>query len=635
MAIGRRKKAQGVIASAAAVDLNNPLWPVYASLDSAWQVELWRLYDCVPEFARCANYVGQACSRVRIYVAEVDERGQVQKEVLPTNPVGKLASTVLGGPESQPELLNLMGTAMMVSGEYWTIGLDALGAGEEFDRWFVVQFNELKRLEDFFAYPGAQPQRQFAYSFGSKEYTLREGRDIIFRTWTPHPQNTICSYSPGRSLMMTLTELEILTQYILAQARSRLASGGVWFLPNNLEFPAQDDYPAGMPGLFQRLMDGAKFNITSFGSASQLVPILAGADPVALAAIKDPIIFGSILSEQASQLRAECRGTVAKGMDVAPEIVNGMSDSNHWNGPAIEQSTVDNVVKPVMTRICNALTDQYLKPVLKMRGKDPGKYKYWYDIASLVTRPNKLKETMELAAAGFVGEDEVLKAADLPESAKISKEEDQRNFARTLLKSDAANLLQIPELREKADIGIKDISMPAPPLPGQPGGPGIGGAQGRPPAPPPPERTLKNVNPTAQPERSTLPGAPNNAVPGPKDKQLSASAQWAVMTLADAQVRQALEKAGKALLRGPGGAEFRNMAPDEAYMSFDVSRPRAFQLLQTSFGHIEPMMRDQEIPGDPHILRSVLLDYATTLMNEHKPHEPRIMRGYLERGGLL
>lgn len=635
MAIGRRKKTPGIIASAAAVDLNNPLWPIYASLDSAWQQELWRLYDQVPEFARCANYVGQACSRVRIYVAEVDERGQVQKEVPPTNPVGKLASTVLGGPEAQPELLNLMGTAMMVSGEYWTIGLDALGAGEEHDRWFVVQFNELKRLEDFFAYPGAQPQRQFAYSFGNKEYTLREGRDIIFRTWTPHPQNTIQAYSPGRSLQMTLIELEILTQYILAQARSRLASGGVWFLPNNLDFPAQDDYPAGMEGLFRRLMDGAKYNINNFGNASQLVPIMAGADPEALAAIKDPIIFGSILSQQAMELRGECRGTVAKGMDVAPEIVNGMSDSNHWNGPAIEQSTVDNVVKPVMTRIVNALTDNYLKPVLKMRGKDPGKYKYWYDCAALVTRPNRLKETMELYSAGLVGVDEVLKAADLPESAKISEEEDQRNFNRSLLKSDAANLLQIPQIRKKADIGIDDISMPAPPLPGQPAGPGIGGAQGRPPAPPPPERTLRDVNPTAQPQRSTMPGAPNNAMPGPKDRQLTASASWALVTLADAQVRQALEKAGKALLRGPGGAQFRSVAPDEAYLSLDVTEDRAYQLLASSFGHIEPMMTGQEIPGDPELVRKILTGYTANLMVQHQQHEVRVMRGHLERGGLL
>ena len=132
-----------------------------------------------------------------------------------------------------------------------------------------------------------------------------------------------------------------------------------------------------------------------------------------------------------------------------------------------------------------------------------------------------------------------------------------------------------------------------------------------------------------------MPGAPNNAMPGPKDRQLTASASWALVTLADAQVRQALEKAGKALLRGPGGAQFRNMAPDEAYLSLDVAEDRARQLLAASFGHIEPMMAGQEIPGDPELVRKILAEYTVQLMVDHQQHEVRVMRGHLERGGLL
>lgn len=146
---------------------------------------------------------------------------------------------------------------------------------------------------------------------------------------------------------------------------------------------------------------------------------------------------------------------------------------------------------------------------------------------------------------------------------------------------------------------------------------------------------MKDINPTAQPERSTLPGAPNNAVPGPKDRQLAASATMALMSMADLNVRQALEKAGKALLRGPGGAQFRNMAPDEAYLSLDVDEDRARQLLAASFGHLESTMAGQQIPGDPQLVRKVLTEYTVTLMVYHQQHEPRLMRGHLERGGLL
>lgn len=630
-ASGNKKKPRSLIASAASVNLAMPVWAQYPSLDTAWQQELWRLYRCVPEFARAANYIGSCCSRCRIYVAEVDDRGQVQKEVKATNPVGKLAHTVLGGPEKQPELQNLAGTASMVTGEFWTLAMEA----DDSDKWFILQYNELVRLEDFFAYPGAQPQRQFAYNLGDRKYELREGRDILFRTWSPDPAESICAYSPGRSLMTTLVELEILTQYILAQARSRLASGGMMFLPKELDFPASDDYPAGMEGFMQRLLDAAQRNLQRFGNADQLIPMLIEAPAEVIDKIKEPIIFGSVLSEQAQKLREECRGTVAKGMDIAPEIINGMGDANHWNGPAIEQSTIDTVVKPIMARLCNALTENYLKPAVKLMGKDPKRFKFWFDTAPLVTRPNRLKETLELYSQGVVSVDEVLKAADLPDSAKMPDDEAERLLAVALLKSDG-NMIQIKELREKAGLKIKSVA-PDQIMPGQPGGPQ--GIAGRPPAPPPPPRTLQNINPTAQPQRSVLPGAPNNAVPGPQDRQLTASLDpdgRALVTVADAQVRQALEKVGKSLRAKPGGVAYRNVPHDQVYMSAHIDDPgHARALLASSFGHLAPILRDQEIPADAEGVKVALTDYCVDLITNQWAHEVRIMRGRLELEQLL
>jgi hypothetical protein len=635
-ASGTRKKSRSLIASAAAVDLSMPIWSQYPSVDSAWQQELWRLYHCVPEFAKGANYVGSCCSRCRIYVAEVDDRGEVQQEVKSTNPVGKLAYTVLGGPEKQPELQNLAGTASMVSGEFWTMALEV----EDSDRWFVVQYNELIRMENFFQYPGADPIRQFAYQFGDKRYELREGRDILFRTWSPDPSEYVCAYSPARSLATTLVELEILSQYILAQARSRLASGGVWPLPKELDFPAQDNQPPGVEGLMQRLLDAATRNLQNFGNASQLIPLMVEAPAEVIDKIKEPIIFGSVLSEQASALRQECRQTIANGLDIAPEIITGMGDANHWNGPAIEQSTIDSVIVPIMTRLCNSLTTNYLVPAVKLMGKEPKKYKFWFDTASLVTRPNKLKETLELYSQKVVGIDEVLKAADLPESAKMGDAEREQLLAAQLLLSDG-NMVQIKELREKAGLKIKSTAPDSIP-PGQPGGPP--GIAGRPPAPPPPARTLTNLNPGQQPGRSTLPGAPNNAVTGPGNNaprpavtaSLASPHQIALLSIADAQVRQALDKVGKSLRSKPGGAQFKSTPPDQVYLNVHVANPEhARALLASCFGHLGPMLRDQEIPANADEVRSALMDYCVDIITHQWAHEVRIMRGRMELEQLL
>lgn len=625
----KAKKTNALVASVAVASLDTPFWTqLVGGIDSPWQTELWRLYNCVPEFARGANYVGQCCSRVRIYVAEVDDRGQTQKEVNARNPVSRLANTVLGGPENQAELLNLMGTAMVVSGEYWVLGLSIEDAEE--DKWFVVQFNELKRLEDFFAYPGAQPQRQFAYSTGNSEYVLREGRDIIFRVWAPNPENTIYAMSSGRSLQMVLTELELLTQYIFAQIRSRLVSGGVWFLPSELSFPTDDGQPAGAESLLRRLYEGGKRNIKEFGSASQVIPEIVEGPADVIKEITDPIVFGSVLSESAMKLRDEARTRIAQGLEVAPEIITGMGDSTHWNGPMIEQSTVDSVIKPIMARICNSLTVAYLQPALRKLGKDPKKYRYWFDTAALVTRPNRLKETLELYTQDVVGWEEVLRAADLPDSAHISEEEQAAKLARKLLVSDS-NLILIPELRKLAGLPIDNIA-PDGQMPGQDQQPGIAG---RAPAPPPPERTLDNINPTAQPERSTLPGAPNNAVPGTQDRQLTASISHGITVTADAACRQALEKVGKVLRRSPGGGQFKHVPFDQMHLFMPVDADRARALLSTSFGFIRGVMEDQHIPGDSYAIQNTLVDYCSYIISSGKEYEPQIMRGWLEREGLL
>jgi len=632
MALGRKKtkiEPRALIASAAAVRLSEPIWMQATGADGAWQAELWRLYRTVSEFARAANYVGQACSRVRIYVADVDNRGQVQKEVAPTNPVGKLAYSVLGGPEKQAELLNLAGTAAQVSGEHWTVALSV--DEEDEDKWFVVQYRELVRLDDFLSHPGGDPQRQFSYATGDKTYTLREGRDIIFRTWTPDPEETIRAYSPGRSLQMTLTELEILTQYILAQARSRLASGGVWPWPAATEFPTDDSEPVGAESLMKRLMDAAETNLSKFGGASQLIPMLVELPTEVLDKIKDPIIFGSVLSEQAMKLREECRGVIAKGMDIAPEIVSGMGDSTHWNGPMIEQSTVDTVIKPIMVRICNALTTYYLKPALIALGKDPKRYRFWFDTAALITRPNKLKETLEMAAQGYVGIDEVLRAADLPDSAKPSAEEAAKALAIKLLLSDS-NMILIPELRKLAGLPIKSVAPD-----GQALGDTAQAVAGRAPAPPPPPRTLSET-PQTSPTRSTLPNAPNNAVPGNQNSQpraMTASAD-ALVIGADMQVRQALEKVGKALLRGPRGGQFSQIPFDEVYLTVPVGDPaRAAALLASGFGYVPGLMESIGRSSDADAVRGVLIEYCVERVVSQKPHEVRVMRGHLEREGLL
>lgn len=632
MAFTRAPKAapRSLIASVSKVAFDEPIWNKYlAGTDSAWQAELWRLYDCVPEFSRGANWVGQACSRVRLTVNAVDSRGQVQKEVPEKDPVGRLAYGVLGGPQRRADLLRLMGINMIVPGEFWILGLSVVD--DDKDKWFIVGFNELQRIEDFLGHPDGMPREQFVYDTGKNRYILQEGRDIIARVWTPHPFRTWAADSAGRSLQMVLVELEILTQYILAQARSRIASGGVWIWPTGADFATKDSQPVTGESLMQRMLDAGEANLKSFGGASQVMPMIVEMPKDVFDKIKEPIMFGSELSKEAMQIRSELRQRVAGGLSVEPEIITGAGDVSHWNGPEIAVATVNNVIVPIMVQICDALTDLYLKPALKRAGKDPRKYKFWFDTASLVTRPQRLKETLEMYTQGLVGWEEVLRAADLPDSAHMSDDEREQVIAQKLLLSDP-NMVLIPEIREKAGLNIKSVVPDGQPI-GQTGQ----GVAGRPPAPPPPARTLKATAPPSQPDRSTLPGAPNNAVPGNQNKQAitAAANQLALVVGTDAVVRQTLERVGKALLRGHprSNVDFGEVYLADGHHVDGESHARA--LVASGFGTLpnvlEYLGRESEAPQ----IRAVLTEYCVDRLVAGERHEPRIMRGYLEREGLL
>jgi hypothetical protein len=632
--MGRVKaEPRSMIASAVAGKFTEPLWNKFFSTDEAWQTEIWRLYDVVPEFSRGANWVGSACSRVRIFVAEVDEAGEVQQEVAKKGPYAKYSYHLFGGPARQQELLRLMGVDLTVSGEFWVLGIN--GDADTEDKWFAVSANELKRVQHAAeTSPGPDPRllgsQPDMYEFfdGNTIHRLVEGEDIMYRCWTPHPYRTWTSDSPGRSLQMVLVELEILTQYILAQARSRLASAGVWIWPTGTDFPTNDSQPVSADSLMDKMLKAGEQNMRSFGSASQVLPMIVEMPEKVFDRIKAPITFGSELSKEAVELRKELRERLSAGMDIAPEIVTGMGEATGWNTFSITADTVETVVKPIMARICNAATQVYLWPALKAAGKPWKRYKFWFDTAALTIRPQRLKETMELRTLGVVGDAEVLKAADLPPSAAITSAERERDLAVALLKSDG-NLLAIPQLRERAGLTITDIA-PDGVMPGQE----AAGIAGRAPAPPPPERTLKEATgPAEVPRNSARPGSPASVTPEPVAASAVPAGEMALVVAANAAVLQALEKAGKALLRDPRGAQFRAIPHNEVYLHLaPKNTDHAQALLASGWTHLDALLTDMGRRDEVPALRSRLMEYCLYLMSDEdgpRVHEPRVMRGWL------
>ena len=607
-----------LIASAAQVSINETSWKAYRLKDEQWQVELWRLYDCIGELHFAANWVGSACSRVRIYVAEVDDVGRLGAEVENDEEIEAISDTLFGGPAAKAEALRAMGIALSVAGECYLIG--RARTSDDRDNWMVVAPSELKRTS-----------MRLQLRINRVEWVdLSPGKDIVIRLWTPHPRRMDQADSPARAAIPILMELERLTQYVFSQIDSRLAGAGLLPIPAGLDFPATEDNPGGVEGLMQTLLEAARASLTGEGSAAGLVPILVEMPIEALAAMKDmPITFESVLSEQAQKLREEAQGRLAVALDMPPEIIAGTGETNHFNAWHIEESAVKIHIEPLMTRICDGLTRAYLAPALKVLGKDPKKYALWYDTAPLTVRPNRLQDTLNLYERGIVSAEAVRRAGSYSESADApDQEEENTRFIKELLLRDPTLFQSVP-IREAIGIEIEEV-QPALPA-GDINEPGA--------APPPaPERAIDQSE--AGQAGPNVPTATRPQGNGGTSNGLIASIEeveppTAELVLADALVYRALEVAGARLLTRTHRDQWQHVPRHELHTKIKVrDGEQADKLLAGAWDRLEVLTDGVGFRQVDHL--GYFLDkYCRVLMVRSMPHNRAMLAQYLREVGVV
>jgi hypothetical protein len=490
VALGRRKAIEApapvvhdsgasLVASAARIrNLDGRGWQTYKFGDISWQTEVWRLYDVIGELRFLADWIGSACSRVRIYVAEVDKNGRVQKEVT-NKKIAGLADTLFGGPTQKQEAIRLMAINLTLVGDVYIVGRGT--DDPESDEWFVLSCSELKRY--------TRTGRVTMTSYDGEPEDLNPDSDMIIRVWTPHPRRTLWAQSPTRAAMPMLWEIERLTRYVFSQIDSRLVSAGLLPIPKEVSFPDEDADIPGAEGLTQAIMKAGSRSLKGEGTAAGVIPMIVEMPLEALGKI-DLIQFGSELSHQALELRQEALRRFATAMDIDPSILQGAGEANHWGAWQIMEGQIKVHIEPLMTRMCDGITKGYLKPALKAIKEDPDRYIFWYDTAPLVVRPERGKEAREMYKEGIVSRETVITLNDLKLSDQPDDEEDNKLFIRELMLRDA-NLFQIPAVRKLAGIS-EELLPPDTVFPPQ-------GGAGPPPPPAPPTGITSIPGPRTHP----------------------------------------------------------------------------------------------------------------------------------------
>ena len=610
-----------LVASAARINIDGLGWRTYKFGDDTWQTEAWRLYDIVGELRFVSNWIGSACSRVRVYVAEVDDNGRVQKEVTKKKIAG-LADTLFGGPPAKAEALRMLGINLTVAGDCFIVGRST--DDPESDEWYVVSRSELKRWGGSIAQLNPD---------GSKEY-LNPKRDLVIRVWTPHPRRNLWADSPTHAALPMLWEIERLTRFVFAQIDSRLVSAGLMFLPKEVSFSDEDGQQTGVEALTDRLLKTGSASLQGEGTAAGVVPTMAELPTDALGKVQ-LIQFTSELSKQALELRNEAIRRFALAMDIEPSILSGAGEANHWGAWQIMEGQINVHIVPLMTRICDALTTAYLQPALKAMKEDPDRYVFWYDTAPLTVRPERLKDTREMYDKMLVSRETVLLSGDYKISDAPAIEEEMQRFTRELMLRDP-NLFQIPAVREIAGYTPEILPPETVVTVQQPGQPGAG------PPPPPPPPT--GIGPTPGGPMPVGPSEAQNALGGPPQGPPAGITASTVATMppmnmfvvANATVLRALERAGKRLLDRHSRDRWPDVPPYELHTRIRVGSPeRAFSLLDGAWDHLSILAEAVDPNMDVAVLQNTLQHYCMTLLVTEQPHHVNMLGHHLKSQGLF
>jgi hypothetical protein len=607
-------KPTAVLGSAVQVTVKDAGWQLNQFGDGTWQTDAWHFYNNTPELHNTADYIGAACSLVRLYVCEVDEYGQPQGEVgAPSTDkegnitegsdpaVGALSSKLFGGPGAKAEILRALGVSLTVAGETYLIGQQR-GRGRE--KWYTVGPNEIRKISDEFV----------SIAVGNGKYEELDVRtNMIMRIWTPHPNLMFRADSPTRGILVPLRQQQELVRFLSSQLVSRLASASLLPVPAEVDFPPTDKHAGGWEGLLQQLYEAITSNLQGAGTAAMIAPILMPMQSEALASMAniEPIVFESVLSRDAIDLRKELRETIAVGLNVPMEIQLGGREMNHWSIWWANEEFIIKTIAPLMGRICDALTTSYLAPALEKMGKDPSRYMFWYDTAPLANSANRLTDAKDLSVLGIVSDAAVRAAGAFHESDAMSKEEKNQRFLRTIVERDPT-LFQLESVRKFLGIDIPDF-LPDVDL-NSPG----------PAAPPRPDRVMSD------PAIGAAPDAANS------DSELIASLTArpsAILVAADAIVRRGLELAGKRLLTNSTRGMWSDVPAYKIHTKVKVaSEIHAGTLLASAWDHVPEVFEGLGV--DPNLMARELDRYAKGLLSSSLEHNRTLLAGFLDSAGL-
>lgn len=600
-----RMPTRVLTAAAAQVKLDGQSIQSLKIAEQEWQKEAWRLYDLVGEFRFVANRRGHQLSRIRTYVAEVDDTGAPGKEATDTD-IKALGEGIFGGPAAKAEGLRIVGIQLFVAGECYIVAESATKSagddGPDGDRWYVVSPTDLKKESGTLKVK--RPQ-----AAGGEWYDLKQS-DLLIRVWTPHPRKYDVADSPTRAVLPVLREIERLSMLVFSQIDSRLISAGLLLFRQGLSFPSQADGDQekipGIQGLMEAILEAAKASLQGAGTAAGLVPIAAEVPgDGAVADAVHHLRFDTPLTGEIKDKLDHAIRRLALGLDAPPEALLGLGGANHWSAWQISEDEIKTQVEPTAIRVCDALTTAYLAPALQAIGKaeeDVDQWTLWFDPAPLAVRPNRFEDAVKAWEKGLISDEALLNAGAFDADDETTKKAKLEWRAWELVKLNP-QLVADPEIQRI--LGLPAITIPAPPAPEQPA------------LPPGEEQPAIEQAPPEQPATSETPAQQEEGFA-------------ALLPAAEQVALRALELAGGRLLDRRNRGQFADIPKHDLHTRVHArDHVHASELLAGAFTHVPALAAHHGLPAAD--LEWLLRGYCTELLVRGHPHGSPLLRETLRR----
>lgn len=371
---------------------------------SAWQTAAWQYLDSIGEIHFAFNLIGQVMSRVRLYPAIVHDSDQppVNIEDYLEDLKEKSGSTAPGLTRVADQAGKLMDTLAAqahggLSGMLRAFAINLSVPGETYllehkGEWIVASTDEITQKGDTTYYRRSKQATSTARKSGGTAEEKIANNAFVARIWRSHPR---WSNEPDSSMIGVLDDCEqlvLLTQALRSMTRSRMTAG-IMFVPEGLTSFSSDVEQDNVETAIARASMEA---VEDESSQYTVAPLILKGPPELGDKIKW-IPFGRQLDEPFLNLLDRSLDRVLQGLDIPKDVVTGLASVKYSNAVVIDENLYRAHVEPLVLLIIDALTNIYLRPLLRKaldirEGEESeiiNRIVVWADTSAVVTRADK------------------------------------------------------------------------------------------------------------------------------------------------------------------------------------------------------------------------------------------------------